>query len=121
MPGDHVVVAVEDCLRGQRGEIGACVGLAEPLTPSLAATYDPWQEPPSHIVVPMSHDALDEIAEAWSWRCSGGGELLVDDDLVDARQSVSANVRRPRQPEETCVIERSVPRRLSRPVGVGRR
>jgi hypothetical protein len=74
------------------------------------------------VVVAVLEDPLDEIAEARTRRRAGGGELLVEDHVVDARQLVSADVLRPRQAEEAGLVERLVPRGLTAPVVViGRR
>ena len=75
-----------------------------------------------HVGVAVLEDALHQVAEARPGWCPGGGQLLVDDDVVDARQSLAADRRRPGDAEESAVVERPVPGRLAGPVlVVGRR
>jgi len=68
----------------------------------------------------MLEDSLDQIAHTGAWRCSSRSQLLVDDDVIDARHpgtDVGVQDRR-----RTGVIERLMPGGHTRPVAViGRR
>ena len=85
VPGDDVVVTVPVGPGAQRGQVGAGVGLAEPLAPPVAAVDDAGEEPLLDLVAAVLEDALDQVAEARPGRGAGRGQLLVDDHLVDGR------------------------------------
>ena len=119
---DHVLVAVARRGRAQRREVGAGVGLAEALAPALAPADQAGQEPVLDRVAAVRRDALHEVAEARPRRRARGRELVVEDDVEHRRQVVTAEARRPAQPEEAGVVERGVPLGLAGPVlVVGRR
>ena len=120
VPGDDVVVAVADRPGAERGEVGAGVGLAEALAPAVPAVDDAGQEAAADVLVAMVEDAEHEVAEARAGRGAGGGELVVDDHVVDAGQPLAADLGRPRQAEEPAVVEGLVPGGLALPVLVRR-
>ena len=95
VPDEHVLVAVPVGAGPQRGQVRAGVGLAEALAPPVPPVDDAGQEAAPHVVAPVLEDALDQVAEARAGRCSGRGQLLVDDDVVDGRQALAADLRRP--------------------------
>jgi len=64
----------------------------------------------------MCRDSLNEISEARAWRRPSGGELLVEDDVEDGRQVVTAEAGGPRETEEARVVQRRVPLRLPSPI-----
>ena len=118
---DDALVAVALGPGAQRRQVGPGVGLAEALAPAVAAVDDAGQEPAPDVVVAVLEDALHQVAEARPGRGAGGGQLVVEDDLVDGGQLVAADVLRPRHGEEPGVVERLVPAGGAGPVVVGRR
>ena len=119
---DHVLVAVARRGRAQRREVGAGIGLAEALAPTFAPADQSGKVALLDRVAPVRRDALHEIAEARTRRRARGRDLFVEDDVEHRRQVVTAEARRPAQPEEARVEERGVPLGLARPVlVVGRR
>ena len=122
VPVDHVLVAVARRGGAQRREVGAGVGLAEALAPAVAPADQAGKEAILDGVAAVRADALHEVAEARARRRARGGDLLVEDHVEHGRQVVTAEPRRPAQPEEPGVVERGVPFGLARPVlVVGRR
>ena len=113
---DHVLVAVARRRRAQRREVGAGVGLAEPLAPALAPADQTRKEALLDRFARMRRDALDEIAEARARRRSRRGELLVEEDVEDGGQLVTAEAGGPGEAEEARVVEGGVPLRLPGPV-----
>ena len=83
---DDVLVAVERGGGAQRREVGAGVGFAEALAPTVTAVDQPGQEAVLDRLAAVVADALDEVAEARLRRGAGAGQLLVDDDFVHRRQ-----------------------------------
>ena len=119
---EHVLVAVAVGPRAQGGEVRSRIRLAEPLAPTFPAVHQPRQEPLLDLDASVPEDAEHEVAEPRSRRCSSGGQLLVEDDVVDTREALAADFLGPRQAEEAGAVQRLVPRSLARPVGVvGRR
>ena len=118
---DHVLRAVPHGAGAQRRQIGSGVGLAEALTPALAAAHQSGQEAALHVSVPVPQEPLHQVAHARArWR-AGCDQLLVEDDLVHAGQAVPTDLGRPGQAEEAGVVERLVPGGLAGPVLVRRR
>ena len=113
---DHVVVAVARRGGAQRREVGPGIGLAEALAPALAAADQAGQEALLDRLAAVRRDPLHEISEARARRRAGGGELLVEDDVEDRGQVVTAEAGGPGEAEEAGVVERGVPLRLSGPV-----
>ena len=119
---DHVLVAVACRGRAQRREVGSRVGLAEALAPTFAPADQAGKEAVLDRVTAVRRDPLDEVAEARTRRRARGGELLVEDDVEDRGQIVTAEAGGPGESEEAGVVERGVPLRLPGPVlVVGRR
>ena len=125
---DHVVVAVACRGRAQRREIGSGVGLAEALAPAFAPADQAGKEALLDRVAPVRRHPLDEISEARTRRRARGGELLVEDDVEDRGQVVTAEarrarrVRRSRRRRARCAIPPAGPstrRRSTRPAGRG--
>jgi hypothetical protein len=106
---DDIVVPVAVGSRAQGGQVRARVGLAEALAPAVTTADDAGKEALCDLVAGMLEDPLHEVAQAGPWWGPGGGQLLVDDDLEDARPTVSTDLDGPGHAEEPGVVERAVP------------
>ena len=125
---DHVLVAVARRGGAQRREVGSGVGLAEALAPALAPADQAGQEALLDRLAAVRRDPLHEVAEARARRRAGGGELLVEDDVEDRGQVVTAEAggparaRRSRRRRARCATPPAAPstrRRSTRPADPG--
>ena len=106
-----MVIAL-DGARAQRREVGAGLGLGEALAPDLLGREDR-----RHVTAPLlvgaeaqqrwaedvEPDDVDELGGA------GGGELLVDDDLLGGRPSAAAELARPRASDVAGLVAARLP------------
>jgi hypothetical protein len=101
---DHVLIAVACRGRAQRREIGSGIGLAEALAPALAPADQAGKEAVLDLVTRVRRNPLDEVSEARTRRRARGGELLVEDDVEDRGQVVTAEAGGPGEPEEAGAL-----------------
>ena len=99
LAGDDVVVVVLDGARAQRREIRAGLRLREPLAPDLLCRQDRRDVAPALLVGAEAQQRRPEHVEADDTHVlgrAGGGELLVDDDLLGGRAAAAPELARPR-------------------------
>src|SRR4029450_10353100 len=94
-----VLVAVARRGGAQRGQVGPGIGLAEALAPALATADQAREEALLDRLAAVRRDPLHQVSEARARRSAGGGELLVEDDVEDRGQVVTAEADGPGEAE----------------------
>jgi len=105
---DHPLVAVEDRRRLQARQVGAGVGLAEPLAPAHLATQDLGKELALLLLAPPLQDrrADERVAEeVGPHRGLDPGELLGEHDALHRAQPLAAVLLRPGRTDPAALVE----------------
>ncbi len=101
-----------DGRRAERREIGARLGLREPLRPQLLCREDRPHEARTLLVGPERENRRAEYVQTDDGRELGRacrGQLLVDDDLLRRRAAAAAELGRPRAADVTGLVATRLP------------
>ncbi len=103
LAGHHVLVAVEPSARAQRGQVGAGVGLREPLAPHDLAAHDRRQQRRLLLVGAVGQDRRSDPVDVHVLRAprlADRPQFLAEDDVLPGRGRPPAVLGRPvrRQP-----------------------
>ena len=103
LTGHHVLVAVEASARAQRGQVGAGVGLGEPLAPHDLAAHDRREQRRLLLVGAVGQDRRPDPVDVHVLRAprlADRPQLLAEDDVLPRGRRPPAVLRRPvrRQP-----------------------
>ena len=113
LAADHEVVVVLGRARAQGGEVGAGLGLAEPLAPDLLGGEDRGDVAPRCSSLPKRSSDGPSTSSPTTLRTPGPrrGELLIDDDLLHGRPPAAAELARPGAADEAGLVAGGLPLR----------